>query len=152
MLLKAFVVHILRCIKIVFVIYISKWRLYTMTTEKLPNLRESAASSTTAVIFAIKNFLIMMNWSNKIRIRFLKCWILINLGKFKVEVHIFHKKNGQKLPMSRTICTIFNKKYNLIRKKCAKFRVDWMKIVWLPLNWLIGYEAIWKTRFQKNAP
>ena len=66
-----------------------------------------------------------MNKYNKIRIRFLKYWILINLYKFEVEIRIFHKKRsktGHKLEnfydIKKPVGILLD---ILITKKCAKF-------------------------------
>ena len=60
----------------------------------------------TVILAVRKEILFIRNKSNKIRIRFLKYWTLIDLFKFEVEVCLFYKKNGQKLAISWTIFTI----------------------------------------------
>ena len=150
-----------------------------MTAEE-PSLylRCSAAGSTTTVIFArqIFLFLFIMNKSNKIRIRFKKYWILINWCKFKVEFRIFHKikwsiighKSDNFYDIKKPISFLLD---NPITRKCAKFQVDCMKIVWLMLPadlknmsqptfkkkklqkknfYTLGYESLWPNCIKKK--
>ena len=51
-----------------------------------------------------------MNKSKETWIRFEKCWILINLCKFEVEVHIFYKKKWSKTDQVEVEVHIFYKK------------------------------------------
>ena len=133
--------------------FFSKWRLYKVTAKKPLNLRCSAAGNTTKVILAVKKNVFIMNKSNKIPIKFLKYWI--HLCKFKVKVRIFHKRNGQKLVISRTIFTISKKSVrilrdNLIENKCAKFQVDRIKIVCSMLSADLKNMVSRKTRHSRH--
>ena len=52
----------------------------------------------TVILAVRKEILFIRNKSNKIRIRFLKYWTLIDLFKFEVEVRLFYKKMVKNWP------------------------------------------------------
>ena len=137
--LKAFIVHILKFIKKKFCYFFFKLAaLYDVGwwASEFEVLRGWQHDCSNAC--CKKKFLFMTEKSSTIRIGFRKYWILINLCKLKVEIRIFLQKKW-----SKTVRTLDNFKGikkplriildNLITKKCAKFQVHWMKIVWLML-------------------
>ena len=130
----------------------------TITAEEPLNSRCSSAGSTTKVILAVKKivfFFYIMNKSNKIRIRFSKYWILINLCKLKSNFVFFKKKKISKTGHRPDNFYDINKPDrilldNLIAKKCTKFQVDWMKIVWLMLSADLKNTVLRETRHSRH--
>ena len=101
-----------------------------------------------------------MNKYNKIRIRFLKYWRLINLCKFKVDDRTFEEKTFETGHKSDNFYDIEKPvrilRDNLITKNWAKFLVDWMKIVCLILSADLEDTVLRQTRhsrhFEKEWP
>ena len=134
-----------------FVIFFSKWRLYTMTAEESLNMRCSAVGSTTAVILVVKKNLSYLCWINLITYvtyHIFKYWIFINFYKFEVDVRIVHKKwskTGYKsdnfYDIKKPVRILLDNLITVCKRSVQNFR----SIAWKLFDSCC--QPIWKTRF-----